>query len=164
MHLLTSISPSSRTFLARLNNTTRTTSLGFTLSVARAISLFIPISSTPSELLTEEDDTRILNYSASADMLASDFNYQEILCKLNELIVLDKKLVEEYVQRFVRLRYRLVHGGPTAHGLRPEHEVEDFFGLSDLLGDEVFETIKREREQLYSVNYDLNTLILELLG
>lgn len=157
MKLLTSLSKESRDFVSSISaSNTRTPA--FSIAVARALSMYFPIPSAP----VENGGGSLIRSIDTSDDFGMYYGYNQLVCKMNELIILDMDLVKEYTEKFVRLRYRLVHGGPCNHLLREGNEVEDFFGLSDLLGDELFCSLRKETSLYNRVNMRLYNLAKEL--
>lgn len=118
MFAITKLGPMSQAFIAEMSMNNKSRSAQSSLALAKALTFCAALPSSPV------DDT-VAFYRTHVQF--------DIECKLNgmnELLVLDVKVVLDYCLKFWQLRYQSAH--PTCHvfSFNKESGVEDFFGIS----------------------------------
>lgn len=83
---------------------------------------------------------------------------------INEIMVVDTKLVMEYCQKFYMLRYSFMCPQKAIFAFNAETAVEDFFGISRHFDRETLDLIRQNNADLMRYHAKFTSLMDELNG
>lgn len=150
MYAYTKLSPNSIAFLNQLASRDGRMSDAFLIAVGYAASRRIlpPPQETKDFLVYYR-----LNYGAST---------RRILGEINEVAPFSIDKAEKHAVDFANFRYRTQLGKGHPLAFRPEHAIEDFFGISEVFPEETISLLKSHSAAVTRYISDLICLFNEL--
>lgn len=147
---ISKLGKSSQEFVSTMTRNAKSRSLTASLALARVLANQLPLPSSPVDNIQQ---------------------YYQVQCRIgvegklgtiNELMLVDFKLVLEMVEKFFRLRYNMAHPPVTVFTFKAETAVEDFFGISRDFDQATLEAIKLAPGELTAFVNDFTTMVCEL--
>ena len=149
MFLFTKLDKDAQKFISTMPSMGSTRGLGVSIAIARVLSNGASVPSSPVDDISSY-------YNQNVD--ASIYNNA---CTINELLVIDLEKVRTLAKQFYILRYAFLYP-KEVYALSADNTVEDFFGLSRHLGNEVFESIKNDRTLILYVQIKIIDVLKQL--
>lgn len=149
MYQLTKLSQATQSYISG-NISTISKTMTVSIAIAKVISdkLALP----PAEI--KGIDTYYLNNQF--------MTVNKYINSINELLVVDTKLIFDLVLRFYKLRYNSLIPVPSTIALCKDTAVEDFFGISRCFDKIIIDTIKSDPDALTKHVFNIRTLLGEL--
>lgn len=149
MFLFTKLDKDAQKFISTMPSMGSTRGLGVSIAIARVLSNGASVPSSPvddiSSYYNQNVDTQV--YSKA--------------CDINELLIIDLEKVRSLTKQFYTLRYNSLYP-KEVYALSADNAVEDFFGLSRHLGNEVFESIKNDRTLVLYVQINIISVLKQI--
>lgn len=147
---ISKLGKSSQEFVSTMTRNAKSRSLQASLALARVLSNGLGLPSAPVE--------NVHQYYQMQCRIAVEGK----LGIINELMVVDFKLVLDLVEKMFRLRYSMAHPPATVYVFKAETVVEDFFGISREFDQATLEAIKLAPGELTSYVNEFTTMVREL--
>lgn len=118
MFAITKLGPNSQAFIAEMAINNQSRSIQSSMAIAKALTFCAALPSTSVDDATAFYRTHV------------QFDIESKLNSVNEIFVLDTKVIMDFCLKFWQLRYQTAN--PTCHvfSFNKETAVEDFFGIS----------------------------------
>lgn len=130
MFSITKLRADSQAFLAEMSNSNQSRTQVSSIALAKVLTFSSTIPTTAVEDIEAFFRTHV------------QLEIEELINCINELMVLDVKLVLEYCLAFYKVRYQAAHPTYYVFSFNKETAVEDFFGISRIVSSATIALIK----------------------
>lgn len=147
---ISKLGKSSQDFVSTMTRNAKSRSMTASLALARVLANELGLPSSPVDSIQQY-------YQVQCRI-----GVEGKLCVINELMIVDCKLVLEMVEKLFRLRYSMAHPPATVFAFKADTAVEDFFGISREFDQATLQAVKLAPGELTAYVNEFTTMVREL--
>ena len=149
MFLFTRLDKEAQRFVSSLPSMGNSRGIGVSVAIAKVLSNQAPLPSAKVD-----DPAAFYNQNAAIEANSK-------ACDLNELMIVDVDKIRELTKQFYCLRYHTLFPKEII-AISEDTPVEDFFGITRELGNEVLESIKKDRVLIMQVQMNVTSILNQI--